>query len=143
MDTKNQIQALDSRSLQSVVERYEVLILDSDNESWNAVRMRLKNLSKNNVFTGLWFNFIMYGIPLYFCFNKYWDFAYPVLNIWIGTYYFTKSISYFPFFSVLNVPFFSVLLKNATFFSVIFLSFWRLMKPKRTLRSFPFFCKEH
>ena len=40
------------------------------------------------------------------------------------------------FFSVLNVSFFSVLLKNATFFSVLFLRFWRLMKPKRTMRSF-------
>ena len=46
----------------------------------------------------------------------------------------------------------SFLLKNATFFSVLFLSFWRLMEPKRTFRSFlknrkglkerNFFCKE-
>ena len=43
------------------------------------------------------------------------------------------------FFSVLNVPFFSVLLKNATFFCILFLSFWRLMKPKRTMHSFAFF----
>ena len=40
------------------------------------------------------------------------------------------------FFSVLNAPFFSVLLKNATFFCILFLSFWRLMKPKRMMRSF-------
>ena len=36
------------------------------------------------------------------------------------------------FFSVQNVPFFSLLLKNATFFSVLFLSFWRLIRLKRT-----------
>ena len=47
----------------------------------------------------------------------------------------------------------SVLLKNATFFSVLFLSFWRLMKPKkndaffyvlflRTEKNATFFCKE-
>ena len=40
------------------------------------------------------------------------------------------------FFSVLNAPFFFVLLKNATLFSVLFSSFWQLMRPKRTLRSF-------
>ena len=43
------------------------------------------------------------------------------------------------FFSVLNILFFSVLLKNAMFFSVFILSFWRIMEPKRTLHSFPFF----
>ena len=36
----------------------------------------------------------------------------------------------------------SVLLKNAIFFSVLFLSNWQLMKPKRMFCSFPFFCKE-
>ena len=46
------------------------------------------------------------------------------------------------FFSILNVSFFSVLLKNATFFFVLFSSFWRLMRPKRMLHSFPFFSKE-
>ena len=40
------------------------------------------------------------------------------------------------FFSVQNVPFFSVLLKNATFFPILFSSFWQLMRPKRTFRSF-------
>ena len=47
------------------------------------------------------------------------------------------------FFSVLNDPFFSVLLKNATFFSVNFLSFWTLMKTKRMMRSFAKNVKEH
>ena len=46
------------------------------------------------------------------------------------------------FFSVLNVSFFSGLLKNAMFFFFLFLSFWRLMKPKRMLHYFPFFSKE-
>ena len=40
------------------------------------------------------------------------------------------------FFSVQNVPFFSVLLKNILFFSVLFFSFWWLMRPKRAFRSF-------
>ena len=32
--------------------------------------------------------------------------------------------------------------KKRTFFSILFLSFWWLMKPKRMFRSFPFFSKE-
>ena len=48
---------------------------------------------------------------------------------WLGTV----------FFSILNVLFFSILLKKATFFSLLFLSFWRLMKPRRTMHSFTFF----
>ena len=42
------------------------------------------------------------------------------------------------FFPVQKVPVFPDLLKNVPFFSV-FLSFWRLTRPKRTERSFPFF----
>ena len=37
---------------------------------------------------------------------------------------------------------FSFLKKNVPFFSVLFSSFWRLMRPKRMFRSFPFFFKE-
>ena len=37
---------------------------------------------------------------------------------------------------------FSFKKENVTFFSVLFSRFWRLIKPKRTLRSFPFFSKE-
>ena len=44
-----------------------------------------------------------------------------------------------PFFSVRYVTFFSVLKKEH---SVLFSIVWRLMKPKRTFRSFPFFSKE-
>ena len=40
------------------------------------------------------------------------------------------------FFSVLNTSFFSVLLKNATFYYVLFSSFWLLMRPKRTRECF-------
>ena len=40
------------------------------------------------------------------------------------------------FFYILNASFFCVLLKHATFFYVLFSSFWRLMRPKRTMRSF-------
>ena len=47
-----------------------------------------------------------------------------------------------PFFSVLNVPFISVHFLNETFISVHFSSFWRLMKPKWTLRAFPFIFNE-
>ena len=36
------------------------------------------------------------------------------------------------FFPVQNVPVFPALLKNVPFFPVLFLSFWRLMRPKRT-----------
>ena len=43
------------------------------------------------------------------------------------------------FFSVQNVPFFSILKRER---NVLFPSFWRFMKPKRTLRSFPCFSKE-
>ena len=43
------------------------------------------------------------------------------------------------FFYVLNASFFCVLLKHATFFCILFSSFWRLMRPKRTMRSFVFF----
>ena len=39
------------------------------------------------------------------------------------------------FFYILNAPFFSVLLQNATFFCILILSFWRLMKPIRTQRT--------
>ena len=46
------------------------------------------------------------------------------------------------FFPVQNVPLFPALLKNVPFFPVLFLSFWRLMRPKRTECSFPFFSKE-
>ena len=45
----------------------------------------------------------------------------------------------FPFFSVRYITFFSVLKKEC---SVLFSSFWRLMRPKRTFCSFPFFSKE-
>ena len=44
------------------------------------------------------------------------------------------------FFSVQHVPFFSVLKRER--FSVLFSRFWRLIKPKRMLHSFPFFSKE-
>ena len=40
------------------------------------------------------------------------------------------------FFYVLNASFFCILLNHATFFYVLFSSFWRLMRPKRTMRSF-------
>ena len=43
------------------------------------------------------------------------------------------------FFYVLNASFFCVLLKHTTFFCVLFSSFWGLMRPKRTMRSFAFF----
>ena len=46
------------------------------------------------------------------------------------------------FFSVLKASFFCVPLKNATFFYVLFLSFWQLMRSKRTMRSFAFFSEE-
>ena len=46
------------------------------------------------------------------------------------------------FFCVQHATFFCVLLKNATFFFAFFSNFWRLMKPKRMLRSFAFFLKE-
>ena len=70
-DTKNQIQALDSRSLQSVVEL-------TDKKSESLIRMvglkcsqnAVKNLHKNKYFTGLALNSIAYGIALYFSFNK-------------------------------------------------------------------------
>ena len=42
----------------------------------------------------------------------------------------------------LGTAFFPVLLKNVPFFTILFLSFWRLIRPKRTERSFPFFSKE-
>ena len=42
----------------------------------------------------------------------------------------------FPFRTFQSFPFKK---EKVTFFSVLFSSFWRLMKPKRTLRSFPFF----
>ena len=40
------------------------------------------------------------------------------------------------FFPIQNVPVFRALLNNVSFFPVLFLSFWRLMRPKRTERSF-------
>ena len=40
------------------------------------------------------------------------------------------------FFSVLNTSFFCVLLNNATIFYILFSSFWQLMRPERTMRSF-------
>ena len=43
------------------------------------------------------------------------------------------------FFYVLNASFFTVLLKNATFFCILFSSVWRLMTPKKTMCSFAFF----
>ena len=43
------------------------------------------------------------------------------------------------FFYVLNASLFCVLLKHATFFCILFSSFWLLMRPKRTMRSFVFF----
>ena len=43
------------------------------------------------------------------------------------------------FFYVLNALFFCALLKHTTFFCILFSSFWRLMKPKRMMRSFAFF----
>ena len=43
------------------------------------------------------------------------------------------------FFYVLNASFFCGLLKQAKFFCVLFSSFWRLMKPKITMRYFAFF----
>ena len=46
------------------------------------------------------------------------------------------------FFCVRHATFFCDLLKNATFFFAFFSNFWRLMKPKRTLRSFAFYLKE-
>ena len=46
------------------------------------------------------------------------------------------------FFCVRHATFFCILLKNATFFFAFFSNFWRLMKPKRTLRSFAFYLKE-
>ena len=51
----------------------------------------------------------------------------------------TARVGHRAFFSVRYVPFFK---KNVPFFSVLFSSFWRLMRPKRTFRSFPFFSKE-
>ena len=45
----------------------------------------------------------------------------------------------FPFARFRSFPF---LLKNVLFFSVLFSSFWLLMRPKRMFRSFPFFRKE-
>ena len=39
----------------------------------------------------------------------------------------------FPFGMFRSFPFFK---RNVLFFSVLFLSFWRLMRPKRTFRSF-------
>ena len=51
---------------------------------------------------------------------------------WLGTV----------FFCVLNASFFCIHLKNATFFYILVSNFLRLMKPKRTLRSFALFWKE-
>ena len=61
-------------------------------------------------------------------------------SMWLGRF---KIVSSSPttglgstFFSILNVPFFSILLKKATFFSILFLSFCDLWNPKG--RSVPF-----
>ena len=43
------------------------------------------------------------------------------------------------FFYVLNASFVCVLLKHATFFYVLFLSVWQLMRPKRMMHYFAFF----
>ena len=43
------------------------------------------------------------------------------------------------FFYVLNALFFCILLNHATFFYVLFSSFWGLMRPKRTMPTFAFF----
>ena len=45
----------------------------------------------------------------------------------------------FPFGTFCSFPFFK---RNVPFCSVLFSSFWRLMRPKRMLHSFPFFSKE-
>ena len=47
----------------------------------------------------------------------------------------------FTFWMRRSFAFFCVLLMNPTFFCVLFSSFWRLIKPKRTMRSFAFFLK--
>ena len=44
----------------------------------------------------------------------------------------------FPLGTFSSFPFFK---KNVPFFSVLFTSFWRLMRPKRTFHSFLFFSK--
>ena len=45
----------------------------------------------------------------------------------------------FPFGTLRSFPFKK---ENVTFFSILFSSFWRLIKPKRTFHSFLFFSKE-
>ena len=55
------------------------------------------------------------------------------VHMFLSIHYFYPHVTVHPlflsrldtlFFSVQNVPYFSVLFKNATFFSVLFLSFW-------------------
>ena len=70
-DTKNQIQASDSRSLQSVVE-----LKDKKSESliWmvglKCSQNAVKYLDKKWYFTGFALNSIVYSITLSFCFYK-------------------------------------------------------------------------
>ena len=83
------------------------------------------------------YNTIIYGVWAFCC------------CCWFGPGFFFLSglgIAFFynlnaSFFYVLNALFFCVLSKQATFFCDLFLGFWRLMRPKRTMRSFASFLK--